>query len=394
MRIYIISFCILLSSAVSGQFPIWSLLGGPPIGGAYTFCQSSDSTKLYMGNNSGILRSLDSGNTWYNIYPVSGGTGSGIQSVLMRNDTLYGDFSGCSLQGVRYSADDGITWARIDSGIGTSYDMAANNTSIYVAAYDFIYYTHNNGASWQIINTPHLPTGGAFSAAVKGDTVYVGGNGMVHISTNNGTSWTTHPINAGIIWSACISGNRIFAGTNGAMFRSDNLGNTWTQCAWGQDILAIKRFGKYGFAGTSSGGNLVMFSTDSGTWWSYANTGLLNATIWDFAYTGTHVICSSVSNLWQTPFSLATADNEINNTSFNLTPFPNPARNKVTIDAQGMEEISVVKMYSSTGRLVLDEAQKFNSLIELDVSSLPAGMYYVQLVGAQTTALQKIVIMQ
>lgn len=373
IQIFIIIFSVLSTQFVLSQNINWQQLGNA--GEGYSFCWNSDSTKLYMANNDGILRSLDSGNTWYNIYPVPGPTGSGVQTVIMKNDTLYGNLNGCYLRGIRCTADDGLTWTRIDSSVTTSYEIAANTTSIFAADYNYIYYTHNNGLNWQRINTPDS-SNGALSVAVDNHVICVGGSRhKIHISPDNGATWTIHNIpGAGAIWSVFVSGNKIFAGTTIGLFRSNDLGNTWSAVPGflNQNITAIKFFGQYGYVGTYYTGNLVYFSADSGNTWTIANSNLPIEAVWDFTVIGNRIIAGTSSGIWHTSFFDPTTTNEIGNFHTDFSLYPNPVTDVLTVSSVSNES-SEFSLFDIASRKLLQ--QSFTNNTSIHTAQLATGIY-------------------
>ena len=94
----------------------------------------------------------------------------------------------------------------------------------------------------------------------------------------------------GHITAFAVSGTNLFAGTDrGGLFLSTNNGTSWTAASTGltnTDVQALAVSGTNLFAGTSGGG--VFLSTNNGTSWTAANTGLTNTDVQALAVSGTN----------------------------------------------------------------------------------------------------------
>jgi photosystem II stability/assembly factor-like uncharacterized protein len=130
----------------------------------------------------------------------------------------------------------------------------------------------------------HGPNGGEVRCfAASGGDLFAGTwGGGVFLSTNDGAGWTH--VNVGLtntwIYSLAVGGTNLFAGTPSGLFLSTNNGTSWHQAGLKDTMvlcLAVSPNGAGGtdlFAGTYGGG--VIHSTDNGTTWTEANTGLGN----------------------------------------------------------------------------------------------------------------------
>ncbi|HZW63092.1 MAG TPA: T9SS type A sorting domain-containing protein [Flavobacteriaceae bacterium] len=81
------------------------------------------------------------------------------------------------------------------------------------------------------------------------------------------------------------------------------------------------------------------------------------------------------SRIYKYDTSLSTQENSLNN----LTIYPNPATNSITIN--GLKDVVSYKLYNNVGKVVLSGSlSNFNS--NLDVSTLSSGMYILNLAGS------------
>jgi hypothetical protein len=131
--------------------------------------------------------------------------------------------------------------------------------------------------------------------AVSGTNIFAGTDGGVYLSTNKGTSWTSAGLSNNWIWSFAVSGTNIFAGlAGGGIFLSTNNGKKWTSLSDSMvgSILYVSALAVSGtnlFAGTVAG---VYRSSDNGTNWTTANTGL-NSNVYAFAVSGTNIFAGA-----------------------------------------------------------------------------------------------------
>ena len=120
----------------------------------------------------------------------------------------------------------------------------------------------------------------------------------------------------GLVSSLAVSGTNLFAGTlGGGVFLSTNNGTSWTAASTGltsvvgdfdpaTDVraLAVSPNGTGGtnlFAGTDGG---VFLSTNNGTSWTAASTGLTNTYVRALAVSGTNLFAGTHGGgVWRRP---------------------------------------------------------------------------------------------
>jgi uncharacterized membrane protein affecting hemolysin expression len=73
-----------------------------------------------------------------------------------------------------------------------------------------------------------------------------------------------------------------------------------------------------------------------------------------------------------------------------LTVYPNPTTDKISINQLFTKPV-VATIYSMEGKLILQETLAENANNELDLSSLKAGVYYIQVVENNKAFTQKLV---
>ena len=158
-----------------------------------------------------------------------------------------------------------------------------------------IFLSTDNGINWSAVDL-RLPYGnGVFALAVSGTDLYAGTNdggrgAGIYRSTDDGTSWTA--VNSGLPISRitgdysgvrCFAvspngagGANLFSGTWGSgCFLSTNNGTSWTAANSGltdTNVTCLAVNGTHLFAGTAYGG--VFLSTNSGSSWTSVSAGL------------------------------------------------------------------------------------------------------------------------
>jgi len=376
---------------------------GQQNGGASTFAWNNAKTKLYKGTyNSGIEMSLDSGQTWTNIYPLA--TGS-VYSITVKNDTLFAEFSGCNVGGIRYTTNDGASWTRIDNGVNAIpniYEISSSSSSIFVAGYDYLYHTNDNGLTWQSIPTPHTICGTYTVDATDDLVCAVGFSGVgqkIYVSQDDGDTWTTHNRTSGTAaWGLTIHDNDIYLGTFGGLHRSSDFGNTWNSLGvLGENIIALRFFGQYGFLASANNPNpftFVYFSSDGGNTWNIESTGLPNdPEILDFAIFDSTVIAGGWgSGMWSTQLpSLPLGVPDVKKTEAKI--FPNPARDffLLTLPDDMKKERCTVEVLNITGEKVFGSEFPDGDVSPIDISAIANGVYMVRVSGESTSATVKLI---
>ena len=97
----------------------------------------------------------------------------------------------------------------------------------------------------------------------------------------------------GNVRTLAVSGTNLFAGTSGGVFLSTNNGTSWTAASTGLTNIYVHALAVSGtnlFAGTDGG---VFLSTNNGTSWTAASTGLTNTSIYALAVSGTNLFAGT-----------------------------------------------------------------------------------------------------
>jgi hypothetical protein len=72
-----------------------------------------------------------------------------------------------------------------------------------------------------------------------------------------------------------------------------------------------------------------------------------------------------------------------------VSVFPNPASNTITIETDNRLQISDYRIYNSSGQLIFESFNNSNQSYIIDISHLTTGIYTIQLSGAQGSRYHK-----
>jgi len=211
--------------------------------------------------------------------------------------------------------------------------------------------------------------------------------GVVLKSTNFGATWESLPGSLpdtvfGVM-ADYQAGPLVFCATNSGVYRTTNEGQSWTRVLDQRGMRALARAGaRYAAAGDSG----VWLSTDQGTGWVKLDSGLGSTRVdclefiagaddWLWLLAGTH---GSAVFYWD----------------FGPTAVAGPSvpagqrasrsvlRTRLCLD---LEQSSSVELLDAAGRAMF-RSRLSRGRSELDISGLPAGLYFVRQTGAESGA--------
>jgi photosystem II stability/assembly factor-like uncharacterized protein len=257
--------------------------------------------------------------------------GSGVQGGLYiytlavsGNDLFVGTDEG----GVYRSTNKGASWASVNSGLTNTFmtTFATSGNNLFAGTINGIFLSTNDGTIWTDASNglPVNTNVQAFTVIGQDSPMLFAGEGSdfrgnylggFFISTDDGSNWQASsglPANSDITALTVSTANSsfpvIFAGTagfltglTGLIFRSSDSGTTWSRATNGLpptlEVSALESIGGTDtstpivFAGTTGpfGGGGVLRSTDNGTTWKDADSGLTNEAITSFAVIGSNL---------------------------------------------------------------------------------------------------------
>lgn len=275
-----------------------AMSSNPVYGHVHSLFRTADGM-LLMGTHNGLFHSMDNGKT-FNKMEVKGDVMSTDFMNFAYDPNTKTLFAGGHDLGVVKSMDNGVTWAKADSGLkGTDIHALAINpldtTRLYAFSVDNgIFGTKDGAKSWyRIDDGPSNPSTRAFGY-------------MATPSSMDMSMGTTNTTNIGYLWAgtggglyssfACFCGwtqtsgisdnatlyalapdpvdrKNMLAGTKDGIFRTYDEGKTFNQIKSDiKDVAAITydlSDAKTVFASTTEG--VIFKSTDNGSSWSKIN---------------------------------------------------------------------------------------------------------------------------
>lgn len=364
---------------------------------------SINDTVIYGTAYNKVCRSIDGGNVW--VYGNNGLSDTLLTSILNAGtDIFVGNFVG----EVFRSNDNGNSWTFSGTVVPDHQIIfLSKHSSNMYASVDSVglFISNNNGNTWSPINNG-LTTTQINAFAVSGTDIIIGTDSGAFISANNGGLWTS--INSGLnsihVYSLAVSGPNIFAGTDDGVFIFNNNSGLWTAANSGINGIRIFSLATNGlniFAcgslwQTPYGG--VYMSNDGGNSWVTITTGMPYFNAFSLAITSTDIYAlmweatpAPSTALWKQSLSEVVGINEINNSN-QLTIYPNPSTGKFRLKNSELK-VQNLKIYNSFGENVFQFSGNYQPLEdEIDLSSLPKGVYFVNVYDEHTLFDKRIII--
>ena len=317
-------------------------------------------------------------------------TNTHIRDILSKgNGHLFAATSG---SGIFRSTDNGNTWIKASSGLGSSiiYDLALTQQgNVLAGTYNGIWITYDNANSWvqlglsgKRVDAVGVDSLGYIFAGVSTEGLYR--------STDNGTTWTLISSDMFYIYAIKVDATgTIFVGANNGVYRSNDNGNNWNWIGlYGKtvnDMAFIENPGSL-LAATSSG---VYYSLDDGNTWQSANNGLTDTQVWSilitsngYAFAGT--FSGTVFRTSDPITKLSVSEVNIPKTIHLKQNYPNPFNPVTTIPFTLPKSTHVtLKIYNLLGQevatLVNARLLAGEHRVRWEPQDLPSGVYLVRL---------------
>ncbi len=324
---------------------------------------------LYAATSSGIYMTKNFGDDWEHILPF-------MQNVIclckVSSGVLFAGFWG----GIMRSFDYGITWdtSLVMSGVINSI-LPISESEIYVACTDY--------------SSP--------------------GGGGVFISDDLGNSWGNIGLNGYDAQSLAYNSNQeLFVGcVYYGLYKTVDQGVTWdTVLPWRDIFSVIIKENDNMFIGCSRhnfpiGG--VFFSNNNGETWEDYTYNIMNNDIKQLEITDDNYFYARSSDgsslgppLYRSINPLFVNVNEIIQ-DYEFFIYPNPAStnlNVLMLSRSNEKEIQNILVYDLQGKLIINDSGTLlpNNTLQLDVSQLKAGMYYVNIIIEEASFSEKVLI--
>ncbi|MCC6181060.1 MAG: T9SS type A sorting domain-containing protein [Bacteroidia bacterium] len=312
---------------------------------------------LGMGGSLGnsISKSDDDGNTW--AASITGIVGNRIVEdlSLTPNGNIYiATRLGASGAKVYKSIDNGDSWVEKSNGITASTIwsvLAVNDSIILVGGSNGIYRTNDTANTWAKIYS----TGSNYVVCLKKNsigTIYAGlASGEILKSTNNGLSWSTTTLvgNGSMVYDIEFDSNdNIYVCIYGGGIAKFNSSEALLSIL-GNNSNGLENTRLYDIAIDESGSSPVFYASSAG---SSGVGGCI------YRYGITNNVGIKESNLLN-----------------KITLFPNPAQNTLFISGTQLHQINKINILSIDGRWI----NTFENSVSINVSSLKAGIYFIEI---------------
>lgn len=241
---------------------------------------------LYAGTNHSVYRTVNFGSTWVQMTGGTMGTDKLAYCFTAIGTTKL--LAGTLSNGVYWSIDNGASWNPQNTGLPvstTAYSMTTIGSNIFLPSYGNNVYQATDGASlsWSSTASTGLFNKFGYSIYSVGSTLYLGSVGAgIFISNNNSLSWTRSNNGIKAVPVGCLSnnGSTLYAGTYGnGVFVSTNNGDNWSQAdnnGLGDPVIrTLIPFSTNIFAGTNNG---IFLSANNGSTWTNSSSGLPTST--------------------------------------------------------------------------------------------------------------------
>ncbi len=330
-------------------------------------CQGS----LFTMNQNAVYINHDGGETWGKTTLTDTSYISGKASYIWSDGT---DLWAIAPPKVFKSSDAGANWTtftfnKIDSKVSAFYNYKG---VIYTGGKSGIIYSPDNGVTWDTAKTPSTLIGAStFGFALFHGNIYAATSNGIYMETDSGANWTQ--VFSKNTISITPVGSLLLAGTGSpydGIYKCDSTGKSWTQINTGLDYSA-----GYPVLGTIStnGGFIVAGVTDSGSF-----TSTLSNTIY----------VSTLSAL-----GIPAGVNTINKPAAEVLLYPNPTTNNATLFLNEVfgKEIKVT-MCDMAGKTISTGNYHNTSIIKIDLSKVPAGVYSLHIGDGQNAVTKKLIV--
>jgi len=400
----------------------------------------NDSLGLFMGDNSLILKSTDAGETWN---PKVIDLKMNLNDFQFVGDSIVyaigdADFeNGESRESILIkSVDNGETWDSIASfprQILWSISFLNADTGI-VAGYSGIFRTSNSGKTWNsvwdITRFPDWyiePQQIVFVNSQIGFAVGVGGpqhgssKNLLLKTIDSGLAWDTlFTFQQGLTSIYFINADTGFVGTEpGFLYKTIDGGHTWSEkkiTEFWNGISSIQFISdKIGFVvghhRVMTGGwyptsFFISKTTDCGeTWETFNSPGISLNSIY-FVNDTTGFVSGDFSLIMKSngiidelpsnyPWDLVDDGSlvkDVEDTNSYVKAFPNPTSGILNIQLKNADQtVQAIRLFSYSGQLInIGIPDLNNENIQIDLSGLVSGMYFLQVVFSGKTELVKI----
>ena len=171
--------------------------------------------------------------------------------------------------------------------------------------------------------------------------------------------------------------------------RNDNDHYKFTVSAGGTITVSLTALpANYNLAVLNSSGSQIGISQNNGTQSETINLNVAPGDYYAKVFPKGNV--NNATSCYTLRVQTGTAGDLIVNNRFTLNLFPNPARSSLNVWIEGAQQKAQIKVYDIMGKLVMQQASN-NTLTQVNVSKLPAGIYLLHVNNGKETRAAKFV---
>jgi hypothetical protein len=295
-QLLVVSFSFLPVLTLHAQ---WVQTNGPYGGRVNSFAVNG--ATIFAGTTDGIFRSSDNGAHWN----TTGVTADWISCFAIAGRNIYAGSEGYGY--IYFSSDNGISWentttafanvAIISLAVSNGYIFCGTGTTSNNGGPSYgggVHRSSDNGNNWLNMYNGLADSIGVYSFDAIGGNILAGTQYGIYLSSDNGESWHSIGIPNRVVLSLATLGTDIVAGTDSGVFLLNGSGGGWLVLNKSLDSTLIQTIGVLGtniFVGSDGPG--VFLSSDSGNSWTAVNKGLESDIIYSLAVADTNILAGT-----------------------------------------------------------------------------------------------------
>ncbi|MBK9247748.1 MAG: T9SS type A sorting domain-containing protein [Ignavibacteria bacterium] len=345
-------------------------------------CMAKSHNSIFTGNSIdlGVSLSKDNGVTWEIRNVIYG---DGVSALIVFDNEVFAFVK----NGVFSTADTAKTWvmkSNSNSIGGVNYVLPVGSY-IFAASNYGVFVSKDTCKSWVLKNSG-LKNLTVLSMDYRNGSLIVGTKNGIYLSKDMGENWVEK--NSGLtnltVRAIAYKGDTILAGTENRLFISTDRAETWADPLIGfSPISSIKTRGDTVVLGFQGG---IFLSIDGGKFWTVMNNGLESVNIKSIFMYNDDIYIGAGNRLYYSNLKrlIATVVEELPaSSSSSLRISPQPINGDYLTISNIPASASDLRIYSLLGEIVHSEVLNGAERRQINVSGLPAGVYYLQ-VGMET----------
>ena len=368
-----------------------------------------------------VLKSTDGGETW-EVFEVEEAPARASEKIHAFDDSTAWiatqSWQSADIgRGLFITTDGGATWTeKLNhvAGAGPFHFFDEQNGVAWL--FDHVRTTADGGQTWEPVSNPPVFQAGeggisysiSTSYSVIGDTIWQGtSSGRVFRSIDKGHSWTAFPtVESSNIPSLAFANasTGLLIQNDGDLSRSTDGGASWEPIDGPPGIYELTRIeGTSILVATSyeylgEGINQTLYTDDLGESWitidssvqAYGPAFRLNADGTVQGWIGAIRPDADAPSLYSFEEEAIVSIKELLAKSVQVRVFPNPVVDQVTIQAEDFA-LESVRIMDAQGQTLAVNSTKNSSAIDMDLSRLPAGIYFLEIRTDKGAVIKKVV---